>query len=75
MNRCSLPENKKADLHKRSAGAVIKVGLLFNESLGRAEILFAESSVSLFYMHSATRASQWDKSLVPNYSQIQIDDG
>ena len=35
------PENKKADLGERFSGAVIEVGLLFNESPGRAEIPFA----------------------------------
>ena len=37
----SSPENKKADLSERFAEAIIEVGLLFNESLGRAEIPFA----------------------------------
>jgi hypothetical protein len=37
----SSPENKKADRGECSSGAVIKVGLLVNEFLGRAEISFA----------------------------------
>jgi len=41
MGLVHSPENKKADLGKRSPGAVIEVGLLFNESLGRTEIPFA----------------------------------
>lgn len=42
----SSPKNEKADLDGSSAGAVNKVGLLFNEPLGCTEVPFAKSSVA-----------------------------
>jgi hypothetical protein len=44
-----MSKNKKADVDKHPARAVVHVGLLFDEPPGIAETPFAKSSVTSYY--------------------------